>query len=151
VACDTVGLVVGRGTVAKESHAPNTIAAACKDGSSGTFHSDESIDRITVRSTDGAPLTAGHAAAVDVTVWAYRTFSADKVDVFVAADAANPTWSLVSTLTPNAAGAQTLSASFTVPSGGRPAVRAQIRYNGTATACASGGYNDRDDLVFVTK
>jgi leucyl aminopeptidase len=28
-------------------------------------------------------------------------------------------------------------------------VRAQFRYQGSASACTGGGYNDRDDLIFA--
>jgi hypothetical protein len=47
------------------------------------------------------------------------------------------------------AGQQTLSATYTLPSGALQAVRAQFRYQGAASSCTSGGYNDRDDLVFA--
>jgi hypothetical protein len=82
-------------------------------------------------------------------VWAWTTPSADATDFFYAADATNPVWTLIGTRVPTAAGAQTLSIGYTLPAGALQAVRVQHRYQGSATACASGNYNDRDDLVFA--
>ena len=48
-------------------------------------------------------------------------------------------------------GLQTLSAQYTLPAGSRQAVRAQFRYQSSQTPCASGTYNDRDDLVFAVE
>ena len=70
---------------------------------------------------------------VDATVWAYTTPSADHLDLYYAANAASPTWTLITTLTPTAAGAQTLSATYTLPAGALQAVRAQFRYQGSAS------------------
>jgi hypothetical protein len=61
-------------------------------------------------------------------------------------------WTAVATnITPTAGqtGMQTFTATYTLPSGGLQAVRAQFRYQGAASACTSGAYNDRDDLVFA--
>jgi leucyl aminopeptidase len=49
------------------------------------------------------------------------------------------------------AGAQTLSATYTLPAGALQAVRAQFRYSGTAGTCSTGSYNDRDDLIFAVQ
>src|SRR5262249_12692883 len=55
------------------------------------------------------------------------------------------------TLTPTAAGGQTLSADYTLPAGGLQAVRARFRWNSGATPCANppGPYEDHDDLAFA--
>ncbi len=86
---------------------------------------------------------------IDATVWAYSSFTSDKLDLYYAANASSPTWTFLTTLTPAAAGAQTLSATYTLPTGTLQAVRAQFRYAGSAGTCTTGGYNDRDDLVFA--
>ncbi|HVD77270.1 MAG TPA: hypothetical protein VNH43_06645, partial [Vicinamibacteria bacterium] len=93
----------------------------------------------------------GKTIRVDATVWAWTTPSADHLDLFFAPDANSPVWSLIATLTPTAAGARTLSATYTLPSGGTvQAVRANFRYNGSAAACgANSGFDDHDDLAFA--
>jgi len=88
---------------------------------------------------------------IDATVWAWTTPSADHLDLYFAANAASPTWTFIATLTPTVAGAQTLSATYTLPAGTLQAVRAQFRYQGSASACTSGSFNDHDDLIFATQ
>src|SRR6266853_245356 len=60
-----------------------------------------------------------------------------------------PSWVLIATITPAVAGAQTLSANYTLPSGSLQAVRAQFRYLGSASSCSTGAYDDHDDLIFA--
>src|SRR4029079_1877122 len=73
----------------------------------------------------------------------------DHLDLFFAANANSPTWTFLTTITPTVAGAQTLSATYTLPAGALQAVRAQFRYQSTNAACSAGTFNDRDDLVFA--
>ncbi len=159
-ACASVGsgcdsgpsLLLGRDTMSggAEPNQPNTINSSCADGTSGTFHSDESNDRLVVQTTDGSTLAPGKTVKVSATVWAYSSYTSDHLDLYYAANAASPSWVLIGTITPAAAGAQTLSANYTLPSGGASqAVRAQFRYLGSASSCTSGSYNDHDDLVFA--
>ena len=148
--CDSgASLLLGRAAVGPEPNQPNTINGTCADGTSGVFHFDESNDRIKVSTLDGTDFAGGKTVRVDATVWAYATFSADRLDLYYAANAASPTWTLITTLTPPAAGAQTMSATYTLPAGALQAVRAQFRFQGSASACTSGSYNDHDDLVFA--
>jgi hypothetical protein len=148
--CDTgASLVLGRAALGPEPNQPNTIADSCADGASGTFHSDESNDRLKVSTTDGSNFAAGKTVRIDATVWAWTTPSADHLDLFFAANANSPTWTLIGTLTPTVAGAQTLSATYTLPAGALQAVRAQFRYQSTNASCSAGSFNDRDDLVFA--
>jgi len=56
---------------------------------------------------------------------------------------------LIATIVPPAAGAQTLSATYTLPSGSLQAVRANFRYQGSASSCSTGAYDDHDDLIFA--
>ena len=156
--CATVGtscdsgpsLLLGRATLAggTEPNQPNTINSSCADGTSGTFHSDESNDRLVVATTDGSPLAAGKSVKISATVWAYSA-TADALDVYSAANANSPTWVFLNTITPAAAGAQTLTTTFTLPTGTLQAIRANFRYQGSASACSTGAYDDHDDLIFA--
>jgi len=159
-ACASVGsgcdsgpsLLLGRDTLSggNEPNQPNTINNSCADGTSGTFHSDESNDRLVIQTTDGSILAPGKTVKVSATVWAYSGFTSDHLDLYYAANASSPTWVLIATITPTAAGAQTLSANYTLPSGGASqAVRANFRYTGSASSCSTGAYDDHDDLVFA--
>jgi hypothetical protein len=140
---------VGRDGRGPEPNQPNTIADSCADGTSGTFHVDESNDRLTVSTLDGTSFAAGKTVRIDATIWAWTTPAQDKLDLYFAANANSPTWTFLTTLTPAVAGAQTLSATYTLPSGALQAVRAQVRFQGAASPCTAGGFNDRDDLVFA--
>jgi PKD repeat protein len=149
--CDTVNLVNGRGTLGPESNAPNTINNSCSDGTTGLYHSDESLDRITVSTVDGTPMAPGKTVRIDVTVFAYSVFTSDKLDLYYAADANNPAWTYLTTLAPTGAGARVLSTTYTLPPGQLQAVRGNFRYQGAASACSSGIYDDHDDLVFAVE
>ena len=157
--CATVGsscdsgttLLNGRDTLSTgaETHQPNTINSTCADGTSGTFHTDESNDRLMIATTDSSALTHGKVVKVTATVWAYSGFTSDHLDLYYAANANSPTWTLIGTITPTAAGVQTLSTTFTLPTGALQAVRANFRYQGSASSCTTGSYNDHDDLIFA--
>ncbi len=148
--CDSgPSLLLGRDAKGPEPNQPNTVNTSCADGTSGTFHSDESNDRIKVSTVDGTSFAAGKTVRIDATVWAWTTPSADHLDLYYAANAASPTWTFLTTFTPTAAGAQALSATYTLPAGSLQAVLAQFRYQGSASACTSGSYDDRDDLIFA--
>jgi hypothetical protein len=148
--CETgPSLVLGRDGRGPEPNQPNTINDSCLDGTSGVFHSDESNDALKVSTTDGTNFAAGKTVRIDATVWAWTTPSQDHLDLYFASNAASPSWTFVATLTPTVMGAQTLSATYTLPAGALQAVRAQFRYQGSASPCTAGGFNDRDDLVFA--
>ena len=147
--CDSGTLLNGRATKGPESNAPNTINGTCADGTSGTYHSDESLDGLKVSTVDGTALAPGKSVRIDAKVWAYSTFSSDCLDLYSAASASSPSWTFIGTLSPTASGQLTLSTTFTLPAGTLQAIRGQFRYSGTAGTCTSGAYNDRDDLVFA--
>jgi subtilase family serine protease len=152
ISCDSgPTLLLGRDNMSggAEPNQPNTINNSCADGTAGTFHSDESDDRIVIASTNGGPLTHGQSAKVTATVWAWNTGSSDALDLYYAANANSPTWTYITTIVPPAGGAQSLSATFTLPTGSLQAVRAQFRYEGSASSCTTGSYNDHDDLIFA--
>jgi leucyl aminopeptidase len=148
--CDSLALLDGRDHVGPEPNQPNTLDS-CTDGTSGTYHSDESNDKIVVSSLDGTDFTEGATVRIDATVWAWSTGSSDYLDLYYAADANSPSWNHITTLTPPDGGAQTLSATYTLPDGTLQAVRASFRYLGAETPCSTGSYDDADDLVFAVK
>ena len=151
--CDSgTSLLLGRDTMSggAEPNQPNNINGSCADGTSGTFHSDESNDRIVVASTGGGSMTQGQTVKVTATVWAWSTGSSDSLDLYYAANANSPTWVFLGTIVPPAGGAQSLSATYTLPTGSTlQAVRANFRYLGSASSCSTGSYDDHDDLIFA--
>jgi hypothetical protein len=157
--CTTVGrscdsgasLLLGRDTLSSgsEPNQPNTVNASCGDGTAGLFHSDESNDRLRVETLDGSPFAAGKPVRVTAAVWAWTTPGEDHLDLYFAANAASPTWTLIGTLTPATAGINALSATYTLPAGTMQAVRARFRYQGSESACTVGAFDDHDDLVFA--
>jgi leucyl aminopeptidase len=149
--CDSgPSLLLGKDTMSggAEPNQPNTINNSCADGTSGTFHSDESNDRLMVASASG-PLTHGATVTVTATVWAWNTGSSDSLDLYYAANANSPTWVLIGTIVPSAGGVRTISRTYTLPTGTLQAVRANFRYLGSASSCSTGAYDDHDDLVFA--
>jgi N-acetylmuramoyl-L-alanine amidase len=152
--CDSGTLLDGRDSMSggPESNQPNTINTSCADGTGGTYHSDESVDRIKVSTLDGNSFAAGKTVKIEVTVWAWDDPTQDHLDLYYAADASNPNWLYLITLEPSSAGAQVLSATYTLPSGGNlQAVRAVFRFGGSPSPCGSNsGFDDHDDLIFAT-
>ncbi len=155
--CDTgATLVKGRDNMAGggvETNQPNTINDSCADGTSGTYLTDESTERVKVVSVDGTNFAPGKQVRVEATVHVWPSGpTSDHLDIYQTANASSPTWTAVATnITPTASqtGIQTFTATYTLPSGGLQAVRAQFRYQGTASSCTAGSFNDRDDLVFA--
>ncbi|WP_309893915.1 DUF6855 family protein [Archangium sp.] len=149
--CDSGGLLLkGRGSVGPEANAPNTLGGTCADGTAGAYHSDESVDRVKVYTTDGTALASGKQVTLEVDVWAWSGYASDALDLYSAADASSPTWNYLTTLVPTGPGAQTLRVNYTLPAGASTqAVRAAFRYSGSASTCTTGGYDDRDDLAFA--
>jgi hypothetical protein len=148
--CDSGTLLTGRNGNGPEPNAPNTISNSCTDGTSGTFHVDESLDSLRVSTADGTALAPGKTVRIDAGVWAWTTPSSDRLDLYYAGNAQSPAWTFLTTLTPTAPGAQTLSATYTLPAGTLQAVRARFRYQRDAAPCGPGSYDDHDDLVFAT-
>ncbi len=146
--CDSNDLLDGRANLGPEVNQPNTLDG-CTDGTSGTYHSDESNDRIVVRTLDGGNLTEGVTAEVAVTVWAWSTGSSDTLDLYYTADANSPSWTLLGSFGPGGGGAQTITTQYTLPAGSMQAIRANFRYQGAQGSCTTGSYDDADDLVFA--
>jgi subtilisin family serine protease len=150
--CDSDALLVGRGPLGPEANAPNTLLAACADGTGGVFRVDESLDRLRVSTMDGGPLAPGKAVTIEATVWAYSEYWYDQLDLFHAPNADSPVWTHLVTLRPTQPGSQVLSTTLTLPSGRLQAIRGSFRFHregGVADACGTLAYDDRDDLVFL--
>lgn len=146
--CSSGTLVDGRGTT--ELHAPNTLSSSCADGTSGTYHYDESLDRLRVYTLDGSNIAPGKTVRIEATVWAWSGSGANHLDLYHAADANSPSWTFLTTLTPTVRDAVTLTTDFVLPEGtALQAIRGNFRYSTTAGTCTTGGYDDRDDLVFA--
>ncbi len=153
--CDTGTLVNGRAGLSggQEPNGSNTIDT-CNDGSSGSYHSDESIDRVVVKTADGSDFKAGSLVTIDATVYAYDDGSSDYADFYYTSDVNNPVWSHIGTKQPTGGGIQILSSQYVVPSGGSvtQAVRVVFKYvdsNSATVACPGGAYDDVDDVVFT--
>ena len=147
--CDSNTILDGRDGVGPEPNQPNTINMSCADGTAGSYHADESNDKVKVSTLDATNLQVGKVVKIEATVWAYTAFADDHLDLYYAANANNPSWVFIGTLTPTAAGLQTLSANYTLPTGDLQAVRARFRYQGSATPCFFDSFNDHDDLIFA--
>ena len=149
--CDSKSLLLSRDSIGgvSEPNGSNSLDS-CKDGASGYFHSDESVDSIKVLSIGGDHLKTGGKAKIVAKIWAYSS-SSDYVDFFYANTATDPKWKFIKTIKAASLGANTLNAQYTLGDGNLQAVRVVIRYNGVASSCPKGSYDDVDDLVFVVK
>lgn len=153
-ACDTGALVDGRGNSVGGEVRPWSNLWGCIDGETGTYHVDESLDRLSIRTVDGSVLAPEKLVRVEATVWATDPL-VDALDLFVNADPTGPdgyfSWVPVVTLVPSAPGGQTLFAEFTLPYGGlRQAIRGVFRRGGVSTLmCSQAEFDDTDDLLFA--
>lgn len=146
--CDSIALLDGRATLGPEPNQPNTINNSCADGASGTYHSDESVDRLKVATNDSSSLGVGKAVTISATVWCYGT--TDTLDLYYAANANSPSWTLIGSQPCAVSGqAVTMTAGYTLPTGALQSVRANFRYNGSQSSCSTGSYDDHDDLIFA--
>jgi hypothetical protein len=152
--CDTASLINGRDTMSggNEPNQPNTINNSCADGTQGTYHSDESLDRLSVATSDGTALAAGKTVTISATIWAWSGYTSDHLDLYYTANANSPSWTLIGTINPTTSGAQTLTKTYTLPAGSLQAIRGVFRYTGSPSSCGTNsGYDDHDDLVFATQ
>jgi hypothetical protein len=145
--CDSFGLLDGRGALGPEPNAPNTISP-CSDSKGGTYHVEESVDRIRVISTDGSGLAAQRTVRVEVGFWIRYTTAS--IALYHAADATHPQWTPVGERDINAAQYSTKSWTLTLPEGGLQAVRAVLIRAGLLDGpCPMADVRDVDDLVFA--
>ncbi|WP_239470312.1 Kelch repeat-containing protein [Archangium violaceum] len=149
--CTSGVLLTGRGRLGPESNAPNALWGSCEDGEGGKHERDEALDGLRVVTVEGGTLAPGRTVRVEATVWAYTDPGENRLDLYFAADARNPAWTYLATLTPSRPGAQVLSATLVLPAGALQAVRGVFRYAGSAEPCPGGVFDDVDDLVFATR
>jgi hypothetical protein len=121
---------------------------SCNDGTTGSYHVDESVDNINVSVIGGGNFQPGASVKVTAKVWAYSP-TADFIDFYYANDATNPQWQFIETVHPSSSGENDVSTQYTLGNGNFQAVRVVIRYNGAASPCPGGTYDDSDDLAFV--
>jgi hypothetical protein len=127
----------------------------CMDGDVGVYMQDESIEQIVVRSGSmngtgvGDPLEPGRQATIIASVFAYFDGSQDYADFFYTSDAYNVNWTYIGTMQPSYHGYQDLMMEYTIPVGPVQAVRVNYRHQGSVGSCSSGGFDDRDDLVYA--
>ncbi|NOK32463.1 Ig-like domain-containing protein [Corallococcus exercitus] len=148
--CDSNTTLTGRGTVGPESNAPNTLGGSCADGNDGTFQSDASVEALRVSTVDGVSwLAQGRTVKVEADVWGAPS-AGSALMLFRATDATAPQWVHLATL-PAAGGAETLSTTFTLPTGSLQAVRAVLvdAAQAQGAACTPGAVHDHDDLAFA--
>ncbi len=145
-----------------EPNTPNTLDG-CTDGDIGTYHQEESIDRIRISTLDGSVMSVGSDVRIDVTIWAPNNWTNAYLDLYHTYDPTpTPTWDYVETLMPDRYGLQTLSFYYTIPNGGETgesdsrAIRLQLRTTGSLvpdSPCVQdivwGDSYERDDLVFT--
>ena len=153
-ACDTGPLVLGRGDLGPEPNAPNTLGGTCPDGTGGTFHANQSLDRLRISTSDGLPIATGKTLLIDTTVWDSSGY--DVLDLYYTSTPASPVWTLIGTANGSGSGtAKTHRRLLTLPpgSGTQHAIRGQYRYyHGSAsTPCYDYERNDRDDVVFAAR
>ncbi|HEX5070030.1 MAG TPA: zinc-dependent metalloprotease family protein [Vicinamibacterales bacterium] len=151
--CDSGVLLDGRGPLGPEVNAPNNLYGACTDQTLGVYHSDESIDRIKIFTTDASPFAPGKQVTVEATVWLFDD-GLDFVDFYYTGNVVTPSWTLIGSIQPSAGGGQrVVTTNYVLPAGGQQAVRVHLRYGGSATTCTpvqNSGFDESDDVAFVT-
>jgi aqualysin 1 len=157
--CKSGALLEARGTMENgtvEPNQPNTILASCADGTVGNYRIDESLDRLGIYTLDGSKLAPGKPVRIEAKVWAWGDPTTDHLDLWIAPDASNPTWTCLTTLSPSTGGAGMLTYDTVLPTSTakQMAIRGTFRYLGSADVCGDpvctiGGYDDHDDLVFT--
>ena len=130
-----------------EPNHPNTLDS-CNDGADGIYHSDGSLDKITVSAVGGGQLQAGGVAEIQTQVYAWRSGEGQTADFYYAASAYYPVWTLIGSLPASGGGLHTLTVQYTLPPGAEQAVRVNFRYAGAQSACFGGSWDDVDDLAF---
>jgi len=131
-----------------EPNEPNTISTSpCPDGTSGDYHGDESLDSFSVIDLSGPKFSPGDTIKVEAVVYCFNT--TDRLTVFSAPDAGNPSWTHMGDTPCTLSGStETLEITFNLPAGdGNQVIRAAFTYGPSSTACVAGSYNDRDDVI----
>ncbi|MBN1203581.1 MAG: S8 family serine peptidase, partial [Myxococcaceae bacterium] len=147
--CDSVDLLVGRGPLGPEPHAPNTLMNSCADGAEGAYQFDGSLEQLYLYREDGTLFAGGKEVRIDALVFGGFASSQERLDLFLATDTQAPEWTHLTTLTPMGYGPSVLSTTFFLPAASQQVIRGVYRYGGFATPCSGGSLDDQDDLVFT--
>ncbi len=147
----TEDLILGRDTMAggPEPNQPNTISLdPCPDGTTGDFHSDESIDRMIVTDLSGSTFFAGDTVEVTVALWCWTDVGYDQVNVYNGDSASG--WTYLGGQACPGIGAQTLSVVGRLGDHvGDQYIRAVFSYESPPSVCDAGSYSDHDDVVIA--
>lgn len=146
-------LIISRDSIGptSEPNQPNTIDT-CVDGGSGSYQSDESLDRISMRTLNGSQFRAGDTVEVNITAYCWSTGADDNINFIYANDSSLANWRVADYIDPCPGGAfQTVTRSFVLDNRiGIHAFRGAIFYNGASTTtCGTSGYDDHDDIEFL--
>ncbi len=148
--CDSVWLLEGRGPLGPELHAPNTLGSTCADGTGRPDLPSPTLERLALFREDGSALAADKRVTLQATVRASHQHGGERLDLYSAADASNPAWTFLTTLTPGGARDRVLTTSILLPKGGAmQAIRGVFRAGGSAQPCHASPSSDHDDLVFA--
>lgn len=132
-----------------EPNQPNTIDN-CADGTSGTYPSDESVENITITDLSNSNFLVEDSVQVNFTLHCYDTD--DRYAVYYTNNVSSPSWQRITSGNPTCSGSGFggYSETFNLnASEGYHAVRAIIEWSADITsACPSGEYSDKDDVVF---
>ncbi|HZH74456.1 MAG TPA: S8 family serine peptidase, partial [Archangium sp.] len=143
--CDSVWLLEGRAGLGPELHAPNTLGGTCADGTNRPDLPNPTLERLAIFRDDGGTLAEDKRVTVQATVRANSR--SQLLDLYSAADASNPVWTHLTTLTPDGYRDQILTTSILLPKGvSMQALRGVFRSSGSAQACNPGPSTDHDDL-----
>jgi len=146
----TSGLMLLSGTRGNQEPNPSNTLDGCIDGTNGVYHSDESVDQITVSTIGGGSLQAGTLAEIEAKVWAWSDGSQDMADFYYTTNVDSLEWKLIGSRPAGGSGERTLKIQYTIPSNSPlQAVRVSIRYQGIPNECPGGGWDESDDLVFA--
>ncbi len=149
--CGPGSLIDSRDTITgkTEQNQPNTINNSCADGTAGTYHTDESLDSLLVRTTDDTEIGPGKQVIVYAYAWCWGT--TDYLDLYYTTNISSPSWTLLGTYQCDVSGqAKMFSHTFTLSTQeGYHAIRGNYRYDGSASECSTGTYDDHDDLILT--
>ncbi|PKP55753.1 MAG: hypothetical protein CVT89_07655, partial [Candidatus Altiarchaeales archaeon HGW-Altiarchaeales-2] len=142
------GLIRSRGNITpvSEPNHPNTIDN-CRDGSSGTYLSDESIENITITDLNGTSFQPGDTVQVDI--WVYCYSSSDNLNFIYTSNIVTPLWVVKGSYNCPGSGFKNFSKKFVLDNVfGEHAIRGSLQYSGSPTrTCGNGSYDDNDDLI----
>mmetsp|Transcript_42471 Transcript_42471/g.76522 ORF Transcript_42471/g.76522 Transcript_42471/m.76522 type:complete len:516 (-) Transcript_42471:55-1602(-) len=148
--CSSADLLIGRGSFGRGSESRANTLDSCSDGNAGSYLSDESVERVTVKSNTKSDIREGDTVVIEADVFCHSKRSV--ADIYHARNPSNPVWTYIGTSRCTKDGHKKITAHCTLTEG-KPeqAVRVNIRQSGSRNSCPGGSYDDTDDLVFQVK